>query len=90
MATTTTREGMRKALDALRIGRPADIAAVDFTLDAMFDAPPKTVGGRLDWSEYGVLQGDHVQWVMDDRSAALSVRIILREEAPTFVDLMAA
>ena len=91
MATATTHEGMRNALGALRIGRGPGIAAADFCLtDAYHDHPRELFGGRPDWRDWGVLPGDKVEWEFDMRKAELSVRVVLREEAPSFVDLMAA
>ena len=86
MGQTTNREGMRKALDALRIGRPADIAAADFNLVLN----PGDCRPSISWADFGVREGDKVQWVRDAHTDAIAVRVILREEAPIFVDLMAA
>lgn len=90
MALTTDREGMRAALDALRIGRDPGIAAADFIIDAYFAPRPPMFRGSLDWSQHGVLPGDHVEWVQSAHDKRIAVRVTLREEAPTFVDLMAA
>lgn len=86
MALTTDRDGMRKALDAMRIGRDPGIASADFIL------PLCELGWKEpSWGDYGVRQGDQVQWMVDHIRDTIQVRVILRQEAPpTFVDLMAA
>jgi hypothetical protein len=85
MALTTNREGMRKALDAMRIGRDPRIAGADFILPLS-----EFKGMAPRWAEFGVQKGDHVRWEQDRFSDTIAIRIVLREEAPTFVDLMAA
>ena len=91
MVQTTNREGMRKALDALRIGRDPGIAAADFILEPDWNQFSLKAGVSVQaWTDYGVLPGDVVQWARENYSDRIAVRVILRVEAPTFVDLMAA
>ena len=82
----TTREGMCKALDALRINPDPLTDVADFIL-------PLCVLDWKDpsWDDFGVRQGDRIQWMGDHIKGTIAVRVILRQEAPpSFVDLMAA
>ena len=92
MALTTTREGMRKALDAMRIGRDPSIKTAEFVVTPDWAACLYSRGmGAIHWPDYGLQPGDKYEAEMcsDDRDA-IHVRVTLREEAPTFVDLVAA
>lgn len=92
MALTTDREGMRKALDAMRIGRDPRIAAADFILTPDWAECYNGVSyGGIAWGDYGLRPGDKIQAEWHDHTRRqIAVRVTLREEAPTFVDLMAA
>lgn len=85
MALTTDRKGMCKALDGMRVGRDPGIAGADFRLPM---SEFKGLPPRL--ADFGILKGDRIQWEVDRFSDTIAIRVVLREEAPTFVDLMAA
>lgn len=91
MAPTTNREGMRKALDAMRIGRDPSTKVAEFAIDDMSELLREGGTYRSDLRDFGIRPGDEVHWRADWRIGMLFIRVTLREEAlPTFVDLMAA
>lgn len=88
---TTDRAGMREMLDDLRIGRDPAIGGADFILPrSEFHGPRSWRLHEQTWADFGVLPGDHVQWREDSHSDTVAVRVALRPEPATFVDLMRA